>query len=387
MQIQVNVKTAAKRVTQFIKDAGGEAKHSDILELIAEIGGYDSYRAMLAASSEGKLPVDQAVDAKVPAHGDAEVRLLENPERVVFSATAVEWQLAGKTERSLEEVPQENRTPYDFIVEQEGSSQFRVLVKPVGVHLDNFEGRNVLDMLIEINEGRPCVHLTNDPADVMLVTVFATGEGLLVREDGGEWMRGDDSNAPASLVALATEVGRGSDLSEAHLAVLNTADKYSESEKPTASNLSPLTAAVVCEPAQAFPHARTNLVYPVRRQHVDSYVTVGFEQSKTEPGMLNAWVQLFDAEGVCGDEDAVLLLVRMSTGASDTQLKKFADNVSQLTAFFIEGGFDMGELSKILQALAEDDQAPNQAEKIFKEALDSDSHDDAYELITALMVG
>lgn len=387
MQVQVNVKTAAKRLTQFIKEVGGDVKHSDVLELIAEIGGYDSYRAMLAVSPQDAMPVDQAAEVKASTPESAGVRLLENPERVVFSATAVDWQLAGNTERSLDEVPAENRTPYDFIVEQEGSSQFRVLLKPAGVHLDNFEGQNVLDMLIEINEGRPCVHMTNDPADVMLVTVFATGEGLLVREDGGEWMRGDSHNAPAGLVALALETGRGSDLREAHLAVLDTAAKYADCEKQTEFFLSSIPVKAPAAAIRTFPHARTNIVHPVYRKHVDWYVTVKFENAKTEPGMLNAWVELFDAEGVCGDEDAVLLLMRTTTGASDAQLKKFADNVAQLTAFFVEAGFDMSDLSRILQGIAADDDAPHRADRMVYEAFNANDRNEAYDLVTALVVG
>jgi hypothetical protein len=383
MQVQVNVKSAAKRISQFIAAAGGATKHGEILELVAEVCGFDSYRALLAASSKEVQAVAPVVHAKAPASANPEVRLLESPERVVFSTTAVDWQLAGNPQRGLDEVPQQNRTPYDFIVEQDGG-QFRVLMKPVGVHLDNFEGRNVLDMLIEINEGLPCVHMTNDPADQMLVTVFATGEGLLVREDGGEWMRGEDHRAPAGLVTLAIDHGRGSDLSEAHLAVLVTAEKYQSHEKPSESQG---PKVVQSQAARVFPYARTSVVQPVRRRHVDSYVTVDFALGETEPGLLNAWVKLFDAEGVCGDEDAVLLLIRRTTGASDAQLKKLADNVAQLTAFFVEGGFDMGDLRDILQGIASDDDASGQAEKMVKEALDSDTRDSAYELITALVVG
>jgi hypothetical protein len=387
MQVQVNVKTAAKRVKQFIEAAGGETTHSEILELIAEVGGFDSYRALQAASTKAPKAVAQVPELGESTSLDAGVRLLENPASVVFSATAQDWQLDGKQAVSVDEVPAENRTKYDFIVEQDGS-QFRVLMKPEGVHLDNFEGRAVLDMLVEINEGLPCVHMTNDPADVMLVTVFATGEGLLVREDGGEWMRADDHGAPDNLVALAEETCRGSELSEVHLAVLDTADKYSESEKPTESDPSPTQVSSAPTPAvRVFPHARTNLVLPVARKHVGSYVTVEFEHSKTEPAMLNAWVKLFDEDGVCGDEDAVLVLTRLSTITIDMRFRKFADNVAQLTAFFIEGGFDMGDLSNILQGIAADDDGPHRAERMVDEAQKAADRNEAYELVTALVVG
>jgi len=380
MNVQVNAKAAAARIKGFMNAHGGDAQHSEILELVAGVCGFDSYRAMKAF--EDQSAPSNAVVQVAPVDG----RPLETAERVVFRTSTTDWQLAQNPNISLDEVPQERRKKYDVIVEDEGHA-LRVLVKPEGIGLDNFQGHPVLDMLIEINEGLPCVHMTNDPADSMVLTVFATAAGLLARPDDSELMPTNDLRAPEMLRDLARAVCHPEELSETTLLVLDTAEKYRENDVPALLFGSTTPAASSRTPARTFPHARTSLVQTVSRKHVDAYVTVEYELSGAASGMLNASVKLFDAEGVCGDEDGVLMPVRLTAGASDQQLKQLADNVAQLTAFFVEAGYSMTDLRRILEEIAFDDNAPVQSGLMLKEALDADTRSDAYELVTALMVG
>ena len=229
MSFDINISNASKTLKQFIKAHGGDVKHSEILELLAGICGFSSYRALKACTKEPGVDdaLSQAENASHSPRSEnaAASRALEDANKVVFRSTAVDWQLADNPDISLAEVPASKRTPYDVIFEQQGS-QFRLLLKPVGTHLDNFEGRAVLDCLVEINEGVPCLHLTNDPADTMLVSVFATGEGLLLRpnEELVRARQASLSGAFQSLLRNACE--NSSDRDSAFVALMDTAKKY-----------------------------------------------------------------------------------------------------------------------------------------------------------------
>lgn len=383
MQVQVNVKAAAKRIKKFIEAAGGTTAHSDVLELVSEVCGFDSYRALQAASTKVAKSSAVSVPAATPSQDG---RPLESASSVVFATTAVDWQVAGNPGISFDMVPRESRGVYDFIVEQDGS-QFRVLMKPVGVNLDNFPGRAVLDMMVEINEGLPCVHMTNNPADEMLATVFATGHGLLIRQDGGEWMRGDSVDAPEAFSSLLDDLG--SNDHEVHLAVLDTAEKYRDDEVTLPDVVTATPAVVVPDPVivlRSFVSARTDLVHPVRRQHVGAYVEVRYENAGKASQLLPVWVRLFDAEGVCGDEDALLLLTRFTSSTPDAHFKKLADNLAQLAAFFIEGGYDTGDISLILERITAHDDAQDVAERKWNVAFNEDDRASAYVALTASLL-
>lgn len=226
MQVNVNPSVAAKRVTQFIKTHGGTATHSEALELVAQICGFESYRALKAADTKTPTasPLQGMIRTAYARQGVAAPRPLEEPNKVVFRASAVDWRLADNPQANTDEVPQSHRRRYDVVVEHFGS-QLRCLMKPEGVHMDNFEGQPVLDMLLEINEGIPCVHMTNDPADAMCVTVLGHAQGLIVRPDDGEWLHAGDGAVPAEL-KLAAKAACGSNLATAYVSVLDTASKY-----------------------------------------------------------------------------------------------------------------------------------------------------------------
>ena len=217
MLVHIDIKKAAKTLSTFVTAQKDTPSHSDCLEFLAGICGFANYRA-LAASNDTPSPVS-------PISVIKNERSLEDDAYVIHRSSIVDWQLADNPGISLDEVPASNRTNFDIIIEKYGH-QYRVLLKPEGINLDNFDGIPVLDMLLEINEGVPCIHLTNDPSDVQLLTVFSNAKGLIVRPDDGEWMRASQSHVPKSLQAAAKEVTNTNDLSAIYVCVLDTKEKY-----------------------------------------------------------------------------------------------------------------------------------------------------------------
>jgi hypothetical protein len=232
MNVNINIKSATACLKSFVKNSGGQAQHSEVLELLAKMCGFDCYRAM-KAQTEGGAKLITAIQGQIrhttaaPAAG----QLLEDPKHVVYRSTAVDWRLADDPNIGLDEVPQEQRRKYDFIVEEYGS-QFRVMVKPDGANIESYAGQPVLDMLVEVNEGVPCVHLTNDPSDAMLLTVFGTGEGILARPDDGVW--GNASrDLPETLSKLVSSACNDNERHKALVCVLDTGEKYAKDAMPS----------------------------------------------------------------------------------------------------------------------------------------------------------
>lgn len=197
MQVNINIKKAARLLSQFIASKGGDVtKHCETLELLAQMCGFDSYRAYQAAAEKA-----------------------EAASKVVIEKTIVDWQIGQGL--SPEELPEHQRGKYTLKLEEEGS-QFRLMIHPQGLDPMKLDGQNVMDMLIEINDGLPCVHLTNDPYDEMLLTVFATRDGLYVRRDGGETV-----SPPYAEGAVAEALKRNDDAwSDVWIVALDTAKKY-----------------------------------------------------------------------------------------------------------------------------------------------------------------
>jgi len=229
MNVNINIKSATACLKSFVEKSGGQAQHSAVLELLAKMCGFDCYRAMKAQAEGGAnlvTPIQGQIRHTTAAPGAGQ--LLEDPKHVVYRSTAVDWRLADDPTIGLDEVPQEQRRKYDFIVEEYGS-QFRVMVKPEGIDLESFPGQPLLDMLVEVNEGVPCVHLTNDPSDAQLLTVFGTSEGILARPDDGEWGTAS-RDLPETLSKLVDSACDPRERHAAQVCVLDTGKKYGADE-------------------------------------------------------------------------------------------------------------------------------------------------------------
>jgi len=232
MNANINIKSAATTLKSFVKECGGEATHSQALELLAKMCGFECYRALKAQALDNVVQ-DTQIQGQIrhtTAVPDAG-QLLEDPKRVVFRSTAIDWRLADDPSLGLDDVPPEHRREYDFIVEKFGS-QYRVMLKPEGVTVDNYPGQPILDMLVEVNEGVPCIHLTNDPSDAMLLTVFGTGEGIVSRLDDGDWGSAR-RDLPSGLRQLVDSTCGPLELHRAEVCVLDTGKKYEKPEQPS----------------------------------------------------------------------------------------------------------------------------------------------------------
>lgn len=188
MNVQVNAKSAAKSILEFVQQCGGEAKNTQALELVARICGFSSYRAMNAVSQRDSVP------SKVVAP-PVSTRLIETPGRVAFRSPMIDWEWDENRDAGLDFIPERRRTQFELVFE-DFSPQFRVSIRPVGVDLDTYHGKPILDMQLEINDGVPCVHLSNDPGGEMLMSVFGTGPGLVIRQDTENHVRVAKASAP-----------------------------------------------------------------------------------------------------------------------------------------------------------------------------------------------
>jgi hypothetical protein len=197
MNVQVNAKSAAKSVLEFVQKSGGNAKNTEALELVARICGFDSYRAMRAVSQRDEAP---SKVVKQPLS----TRLIEEPGRVAFRSPMIDWEWDENPNAGLEFIPERRRGKFEVVVE-DFSPQFRISVRPVGIDLDNYHGKPVLDLQLEIDDGVPSIGISNDPAGEMLLKVYGAGAGLVVRQEEGENMR--IGEAPTSLYELARRNG------------------------------------------------------------------------------------------------------------------------------------------------------------------------------------
>ena len=207
MQVNLDIKNASKMLTQFIKNNGGtEAKLADSLELLAKMCGFESYRALKASADAQKTVKCQASTGWQP----------------IVDKVVHDWEFdeAGQFEGT--ELPEHRQLPYRLLVEEAGS-QLRVLLHQKTRDLDKLEGSPVLDMLVEINDGLPCVHFTNDPYVEMVASVFATGAGLYVRQDAGDWM--GQNQAEGELAELIERNGANE---KGYAVVHDTATQYDE---------------------------------------------------------------------------------------------------------------------------------------------------------------
>lgn len=104
-----------------------------------------------------------------------------NPQRL-YRGPALDWRLDDGF--SLAELPEHHRTAYEVHV-QRGGAQVTVDVTVPHAGPDDVEGTHQLGLTVEINQGRPCVHVTNAVYGDMLLSIFATKDGLLMRPEEG----------------------------------------------------------------------------------------------------------------------------------------------------------------------------------------------------------
>lgn len=82
----------------------------------------------------------------------------------------------------LDELPEGHRSQFEVKVQRHGQQLVLDVALP-HVNPDDLAGTDQLSLWVEINEGRPCVHVSNDLYGDMVLSLFATRDGLVVRPD------------------------------------------------------------------------------------------------------------------------------------------------------------------------------------------------------------
>ncbi|MNR71819.1 hypothetical protein D3C71_24970 [compost metagenome] len=109
---------------------------------------------------------------------------LSAPEKTLYVGPMMDWRLQ-EGEDTAKSVPPEQRTAYEVKVAKNGY-QLYVDIAPVGADVDDLAGRPQLSLFIEVNEGKPCVHMSNDIHGDQVLSVFAASAGLYLRPDSSE---------------------------------------------------------------------------------------------------------------------------------------------------------------------------------------------------------
>lgn len=109
-------------------------------------------------------------------------------QEILFRGPVQDWRVSEGLK--LSELPEHHRTQFEVKMERRGS-QFVLDMAPFHNTPDEIAGTDQLSLWVEVNDGRPCVHISNDIYGDMALTIFATKDGLVLRPDGdgGEWIR------------------------------------------------------------------------------------------------------------------------------------------------------------------------------------------------------
>lgn len=99
-------------------------------------------------------------------------------DRALVNTTAFDWRV--QEGHKLDDIPAHHRNAYNLRVAQDGY-QVYVDIEPKAKEDDA-----QLSLFIEINEGLPCVHMTHKIFGDMVLSVFATKEGLYCRSGDGK---------------------------------------------------------------------------------------------------------------------------------------------------------------------------------------------------------
>lgn len=76
-----------------------------------------------------------------------------------------------------EEVPEANRTRYQVKIEAYGKTGNQIAIKMVAE--DDPEGKPALDLFVEVNRGKPCLHVGNIAGADMVVSLFMDKDGVV----------------------------------------------------------------------------------------------------------------------------------------------------------------------------------------------------------------
>lgn len=146
----------------------------------------------------GELSAVLVEQARAPA---------ESPDEGMFyQGPMFDWQVFDS---GMDAVPEALRQRYEMTLKQAKSgSQFYLDIAPQHKEIEELDGRPQLGVIIEVNQGVPCVHLTNSIYGDQVLSVFATEDGLYLRPEAQQYIRTgmpDEQSTPALAAVYARD--------------------------------------------------------------------------------------------------------------------------------------------------------------------------------------
>lgn len=105
----------------------------------------------------------------------------------LYQGPMLDWAVAcGEADEMPDDVRQAR---YTVELKRDGH-QFYLDIVPPHDEPQELEGKPQMTLFVEVNQGLPCVHISNDRYGDQVLTVFATSDGLYLRPDAGDvWIR------------------------------------------------------------------------------------------------------------------------------------------------------------------------------------------------------
>ena len=138
--------------------------HSQSMELTAKMQGSRT------------LHVEQARPGSLAP--EREPKDLTHDEDVLYCGAIQDW----ARDEGVDNLTALQQRTFKAEVKKSGS-QFFVEISLPHERLDEIDGTDQLSLFIEINQGLPCVHISNDLFGDQVLTVFASKDGLYLRPD------------------------------------------------------------------------------------------------------------------------------------------------------------------------------------------------------------
>ena len=164
MYKQPELSSMAKILAKELEGLGLSVQHTRAMDLVSKLFGSKNLHVEQKRRKTSKSAV--------------------SPTGLLFEGRITDW---SEHEQALEEGGTSVAESQAWLarVERDGV-QFYVDITPPHQTPDELEGKPQLSLFIEVNEGLPCVHLSNDRYGDQVLTVFATEDGLYLRPDSAE---------------------------------------------------------------------------------------------------------------------------------------------------------------------------------------------------------
>lgn len=183
----------AAEVIELFDDATMKADHMlDSTECANVIEGLAQREIELADRERTR---ELLAHAKRSSKSNKQGARQDNWDTTMFTLPMRSWEGAGKTtQEANKELSPYKQVGYQAHVFVSGgfseisAPSLTIDITPYGESVNDEVPSDRLSITVEINEGVPCAHITNDALSNVMMSVFGTREGLLVREGDGTFV-------------------------------------------------------------------------------------------------------------------------------------------------------------------------------------------------------